>query len=153
LFLYIYRKRQDEMASLGTLSSPFLHPDLYLPCNWKGGFVRKTLMLTLVVVSFAVCSFAQDAGKTADMTTIQGCLQYTRHHYVLTDSSGKEHQLSGYANKLKAHVGHEIEVTGTEGTQSHSTTMQGAASSTHEVPVFKVSSLKHIADTCKAAGK
>lgn len=115
--------------------------------------MRRTLMLTLVVVSFAVCSFAQDAGKTADMTTIQGCLQYTRHHYVLTDSSGGEHQLSGYANKLKAHIGHEVEVTGKEGTRSVSTTVQGAASSTHEVPVFKVSSLKHVADTCKAAGK
>ena len=119
----------------------------------KGDFVRKTLMLTLVVISFAVCSFAQDAGKTTDMTTIQGCLQYTKRHYVLTDSSGKEHQLSGYANKLKAHVGHEVEVTGKEGTRSVSTTVQGAASSTHEVPVFVVSSLKHVADTCKAAGK
>ena len=115
--------------------------------------MRKTLMLTLMVAGFAVCSFAQDAGKTADMTTIQGCLQYTKRHYVLTDSSGKEHQLSGYANKLKAHVGHEVEVTGAEGTQSHSTTMPGAASSTHDVPVFKVSSLKHIADTCKAPGQ
>jgi hypothetical protein len=118
----------------------------------KGDFVRKTLMLTLVVVSFAVCAFAQNAGKI-DMTTIQGCLQYTKRHYVLTDSSGKEHQLSGYANKLKAHVGHEVEVTGTEGTQSHSTTVQGAASSTHEVPVFKVSSLKHVADACTAPAK
>jgi hypothetical protein len=125
--------------------------DLYLPCK-KGGFVRKTLMLTLVVAGFVVCSFAQDAGKTTDMTTIQGCLQYTRHNYVLMDNSGKEHELYGHANKLKAHVGHEVEVTGREGTRSVSSTVQGAASSTHEVPVFKVSSLKHVADTCKATG-
>ena len=115
--------------------------------------MRKTFMLTLAVVSFAVCSFAQDAGKTTGMTTIQGCLQHTKHHYVLTDSTGTEHQLSGYANKLKAHIGHEVEVTGTEGTESHSTTVQGAASSTHEVPVFKVSSLKHVADSCAAPAK
>ena len=115
--------------------------------------MRRTLMLTLAVVSFAVCSFAQDAGTTSGMTTIQGCLQYTKRHYVLTDSTGTEHQLSGNTNKLKAHIGHEIEVTGTEGTQSHNTTMQGAASSTHEVPVLKVSSLKHVADTCAAPAK
>ena len=121
--------------------------------NRKGDLVPKFLMLTLVVISFAVCSLAQDAGKTAGMTTIQGCLQYTKHHYVLTDSSGKEHQLSGYANKLKAHVGHEVEVTGTEGMHSESSTVEGTASSTHQVPVFKVSSLKHVADTCSAAGK
>lgn len=119
----------------------------------KGDVVRKILMLTLVVISFAVCSLAQDAGQTAGMTTIQGCLQYTRSHYVLTDSSGKEHQLSGYANKLKAYVGQEIEVTGTEGTHSESSTMQGAASSAHQAPVLKVSSLKHVADKCSASGK
>jgi hypothetical protein len=115
--------------------------------------VVKTFMLTLVVIGSVVCSLAQDAGKTTGTTTIQGCLQYTKHHYMLTDSSGKEHQLSGYANKLKAHVGHEIEVTGTEGTHSESSTMDGMASSTHQVPVFKVSSMKHIAETCKAPGK
>lgn len=111
--------------------------------------MSKILMLTLVVISFALCSLAQDAG----MTTVQGCLQYTKHHYVLTDSSGKEHQLSGYANKLKAEVGHEVAVTGTEGVHSESSTMEGGASSPHQVPVLKVSRVKHVADTCAGAGK
>ncbi len=109
--------------------------------------MSKILLLTLVVLSFALCSLAQDAG----MTTVQGCLQYTKHHYVLTDSSGKEHQLLGYANKLKAEVGHEVAVSGTEAMHSESSTMDGA-SSPHQVPVFKVSSVKHVADMC-AAGK
>jgi hypothetical protein len=112
-------------------------------------FVSRIFMLTLVVISFALCSLAQDAG----MTTVQGCLQYTKHHYVLTDSSGKEHQLSGYADKLKPEVGHTIAVTGTEGIHSESSTMEGTASSPHQVPVLKVSSVKHVADTCAGAGK
>jgi hypothetical protein len=109
--------------------------------------VRKIFLLTLVMLA-AVCLQAQDAGMSSGMTTIQGCLNYASHHYMLTDSSGKQHQLSGYANKLKAHVGHEIEVTGSEGTRTVGTTQEGAASSAHEVPVFKVTSIKHIADTC-----
>ena len=111
--------------------------------------MSKILLLTLVVLSFALCSLAQDAG----MTTVQGCLQYTKHHYVLTDSSGKEHQLLGYANKLKAEVGHEVAVSGTEAMHSESSTVEGSASTTHQIPVFKVSSMKHIADTCTTPAK
>jgi len=112
--------------------------------------MRKILMLTLVLVVLAVCLQSQDAGK---QTTIQGCLQYTNRHYVLTDSSGTQHRLSGYANKLKPHVGHEVEITGTEGVHTTSTTMEGGASSAHMVPDFKVSSVKHISDTCKAGSQ
>ena len=36
---------------------------------------------------------------------------------------------------------------------AHRGIVQGAASSTHEVPVLKVSSLKHVADTCAASAK
>ncbi len=110
--------------------------------------MRQTLMLTLAVL-FAISLQAQDSGTK----TIQGCLQYTRHHYELTDSSGTEHQLSGYANKLKAHVGHEVAITGMEGVKTSDTTQEGMASSAHQTPVFKVQSIKHIADTCTTASK
>ena len=112
--------------------------------------MSKGWMLTLVLLILAASLHAQDASKTA---TIQGCLQYTKHHYMLTDSSGTQHLLTGYANKLKAHVGHEIEVTGAEGVHTTSTTVDGAASTAHQAPDFKVSSIKHVADTCKASGQ
>jgi hypothetical protein len=114
----------------------------------KGAFLRKIFLLTLVMLTAAVCLQAQDAGMSSGAMTIQGCLSYSSHHYMLTDSSGKQHQLSGYATKLKPHVGHEIEVTGTEGTHTVGTTQEGMASTAHEVPVFKVTSMKHIAATC-----
>ncbi len=110
-------------------------------------------MLALVVGMFAVCLQAQGAGQTSGTTTIKGCLQYTSHHYYLTDSSGTKHMLTGYANKLKAHVGHEIEVTGTEGVHTTGTTQEGAASTAHQAPDFKVASVKHIADTCTSGGQ
>jgi hypothetical protein len=114
--------------------------------------VRRILVSVFAVAALAACLQAQDAGK-GSMTTIQGCLSYAKHHYVLTESNGTTHELSGYANKLKEHVGHEIEVTGTPGVRTEGTTMEGAASTAKHMPDFKVSSIKHIADTCKAAGQ
>lgn len=114
--------------------------------------MRKTLMLTLVLLISAVWLQAQDAGQTSSPTTIQGCLQFTKGHYFLTDSGGTAHQLSGQANKLQAHVGHTIEITGKPGTRTVGTTVQGSASTAKTQEVFKVASVKHVADTCKAAG-
>jgi hypothetical protein len=114
--------------------------------------MRKTLLCALVLLIAGVCLRAQESGQTmgkSSPTSIQGCLQYSKHHYVLTDSSGTGHQLSGYANKLKPHVGHEVEVTGTEGVRTVGTTTEGTASSAKQIPVFHVSGVKHIADTCK----
>ena len=111
--------------------------------------MRKIFLLSLVIL-IGVALEAQDSGKSSNATTLKGCLQHVKRHYVLTDTTGREHQLSGYANKLKDHVGHEVEVTGTEGTHTVNTSQDGMASSAHEVPVFHVTGLKHIADTCKA---
>jgi len=111
--------------------------------------MRKIILLSLVVLT-CIAVQAQMADNSSGATTLKGCLQYTKHHYYLTDAGGKEHMLSGAATKLKAHVGHEIEVTGTEGTHAVNTTTDSMASSAHEVPVFNVTSIKHIADTCKA---
>jgi hypothetical protein len=126
-----------------------------LHLNRKAGrrlIVRKTLMLTLVLLISAVWLQAQDAGqtmgKTSDLTTIQGCLQFSGGHYRITDSTGTVEQLSGQANKLKAHIGHTVEITGKPGTKTVGTTVQGAASTAKQLPVFHVTSVKHIADTC-----
>jgi hypothetical protein len=85
--------------------------------------MRKILMLTLVLV-IAACLQAQDASTV----TLQGCLSYGKHHYRLTDSSGAQHQLSGYSNKLKPLIGHEVEITGTEGVHTTGTTVDGQTS-------------------------
>jgi hypothetical protein len=119
----------------------------------KGVFcMHKTLMLVLVVLLSAAWLQAQDnMGKSSGSTsptTIEGCLQYVNGHYSLVDSGGITHPLSGYANKLKDHVGHTVEITGTTGVKTTGTTMQGAASTAKQQPVLKVSGVRHIADTC-----
>jgi len=118
--------------------------------------VHKTLTFTLVLLVSALWLQAQDAGqttsKTSGLTTIQGCLQYTNGHYRLTEDNGTSHQLQSEANKLIHHVGHEVAITGKPAVRSVDTTVQGSESTVKEEPVFKVSSVKHVADTCTAAG-
>jgi hypothetical protein len=117
--------------------------------------VHKTLMLILVIFVSALWLQAQDAGqttgKTADLTTIQGCLQYTNGHYRLTEDNGTSHQLQSQANKLTKHVGHEVAITGKPAVRTVDATVQGAASSVKEEPVFRVTSVQHVADACTSA--
>src|SRR5271166_2661531 len=118
--------------------------------------VYKTLMFTLVLLLSTLWLQAQDAGqttgKTSGLTTIQGCLQYTNGHYRLTEDNGTTHQLQSQANKLGKLVGHEVAITGKSAVRTVDTTIQGAASSVREEQVFKVTSVKQMADTCKTAG-
>jgi len=113
--------------------------------------MRKTLTLTLLLLLSAACLLAQDnMGKSAGPMTIQGCLSNSKGQYWLTEGNGTVHQLSSHANVLKDHVGHEVAITGMEGVKTTGTTIQGGASSAKQIPVFKVQSVKHVADTCPA---
>ena len=114
--------------------------------------MHKTLMFILVLLASALWLQGQDAGKTAGLTTIQGCLTYTNGHYRLTEDNGTKHQLQSQANKLTKHVGHEVAITGKPAIRTVGTTQEGTASSVKEEQVFKVSSVQHVADACTSAG-
>jgi len=111
--------------------------------------VRKTLMITLVLLVSAAWLQAQDSMSNSGPTTITGCLATVGNHYTLTDSSGKVYQLSDEANKLTKHVGHEVKITGMPGVRTRDTTQQGTESSVKETPVIKVKTVTHIADKCQ----
>jgi ABC-type transport system involved in cytochrome c biogenesis ATPase subunit len=114
--------------------------------------VRKTLVLTLVLLVSAVWLQAQDAGKTsgktADLDTIEGCLQSSGGKYTLTKADGTTVTLSSHANEMIHHVGHQVQVTGMPAVKTVDTTQTGTESSAKEIPVFRVQSIKHLADTC-----
>ncbi len=113
----------------------------------------KTIVLALVLLASAAWLQAQDmgqSGSTSNSTTVQGCLQNAAGRYSLKADDGTIYRLTGAANKLKDHVGHEVAITGTPTTRTKATTEQGAASTAHQVPVIKVTDIKHIADTCSA---
>ena len=113
--------------------------------------MRKTLILLLVLVSASWLLAQDNMGKSSGSagTTIEGCVSTASEHYYLTDSTGKKYFLSGYANKLKDHVGHDVKVTGVLGVKTTDTTQQGAESTAKEMPVLKVKSIQHVADSCK----
>ena len=115
--------------------------------------MRKTLVLTLVLLVSAVWLQAQDAGKTsgktADLNTIEGCLQRSEGQYTLLDNTNTIHHLSGGASKLSHYIGHEVEITGKPGVRTLDTTAQGTASTAVVQPIFEVKAVKQIADTCK----
>jgi hypothetical protein len=106
--------------------------------------MRKITLLLLLVLSASWLLAQDNMGKSSGAagTTIEGCLSTASEHYYLTDSGGKKYFLSGYANKLKDHVGHQVKITGMLGTK-------GQESTAKEMPVFKVKSIEHVADSCK----
>lgn len=117
-------------------------------------YATAKLALLLIVSAAGLQAQQGETGpataKTSGGTTLQGCLSSAGGEYSLTDSSGAKHQLSGSANKLKAQVGHEVEITGKPSTKTVADTSYGAASSAEVIPVFEVKSVKQIADTCKS---
>src|SRR3974377_978092 len=114
--------------------------------------MHKRLTMILVLLVSALWLQAQDASTASGLTTMQVCVQYTNGHYRLTENNGTTHQLQSQANKLTKHVGHEVTLTGKQTVRTVDTTIQGAASSVKEQPVFKVSSVRHVAEACTAAG-
>ena len=115
--------------------------------------MRKTV-LTLVLLLSAAWLMAQDnmskPSGTSGTTTIEGCLSNSKGQYWLTESNGTVHQLSSHANVLKKHIGHQVQITGAPGVKTTDTTIQGGASSAKQIDVFRVQSVKHVADTCTA---
>jgi hypothetical protein len=118
----------------------------------------KALKLMVLLLTFAVCLQAAMASppsdksqKSADFSTLQGCLKLVKGQYFLTESDGTLHMLSGAANKLGPHIGHTVTLTGKPGTRTEEVTSVGGASSANEFPVFEVKTVTHVADTCKTA--
>ena len=110
----------------------------------------KTLMLALALLVPAAWLQAQDTMSKSSPTTIEGCLSNHNGQYWLTDSTGKVYQLSSNAQKLSSHVGHTVQITGMPGVKTTDTTVQGSESTAKEIPVFKVKSVQHVADSCKS---
>lgn len=109
----------------------------------------RTTVLTLLLLVSAACLLAQDnPSKSAGATTIEGCLKAAGSYYTLTDGTGKVYHLSDPNSKLQGHDGQQVQITGTPRIKTVDTTVQGAESTAKEESVFRVKSVKHIADTC-----
>jgi hypothetical protein len=118
----------------------------------------RILLLALTLLLSAAWLQAQDASQTGSsqtgtaasgQTTVQGCLQGSDGNYTLTDKSGTTYQLQGDTKKLSAHVGHEVQITGsTSGTSATGSAMGTQAGGAQQLTV---QSMKHVSKTCQSA--
>src|SRR5881396_2835100 len=105
-------------------------------------------------------SSTSSSPPTGQNSTVQGCLSSTSdNNFTLTqDQTGMVFTLSGSADQLKAHVGHEVAITGQQasGSAASSTapdnSAASSASSNASGNTLQVSDVKMIADHCNAAG-
>ena len=89
---------------------------------------------------------APDAAQTsADHAghSVEGCIGGSTGAYTLTDASGKTYQLAGDTSKLGEHVGHSVQIWGT---QEPSTA--GAATSASAQSTITVKKIKMLASSC-----
>lgn len=118
--------------------------------------MHRTLMLALLLLLFVAWLQAQpaspssDKSKSPEPTMIQGCLQSSENKFILIESDGTAHTLSGSDKKLSHQVGHEVELTGKNESSTLDATPAGGASAVRVITVFQVKTVKQVADTCKS---
>lgn len=101
--------------------------------------------------------------QTSTDNSIEGCLNGSAGNWTLTDQSGKTYQLSGDTSKLSDHVGHHVQIMGTDNSSSASSSgstgtapsssATGAGSASGSQPTFTVKKVKMISSTCPTPSK
>src|SRR5208282_4706331 len=116
--------------------------------------MKRTFLLISILLLSATWALSYYGGASTNessssnsQVTVQGCLAESGGNFTLTDKSGTVYQLTGKTEKLKAHVGHTMRVTGT------STPAMQAPGSMSEAtqkpqPTLSVTSFKHVAASC-----
>ena len=94
---------------------------------------------------------SQTRSTASGQSTVQGCLQGSDGNYTLTADDGTKYQLQGDTSKLSAHVGHEVQITGSTTSASATTNpTTGTPTSSTQQPTLSVQKMKHISKTCKS---
>jgi hypothetical protein len=83
---------------------------------------------------------APPAGTDKAAQNIEGCISGAAGAFTLTDATGKTYQLGGDTSKLADHVGHQVQVTGSQ--------EGGAAASAGAPATFNVKKVKMLAASC-----
>src|SRR5262245_12682491 len=75
--------------------------------------------------------------------TVEGCVGGSAGSYTLTDASGKTYQLAGDTSTLADHVGHTVQISGTEESAGAGAASAGGGGST-----LNVKKVKMVASSC-----
>ncbi len=107
----------------------------------------------------------QTTQTSTDNSSIEGCLNGSAGNWTLTDSTGKTWQLAGDTSKLSDHVGHQVRISGSEGSASaspssgaaggapSSASSGGAGASSASQPTCNVKKIKMISSSCPTPSK
>lgn len=129
----------------------------------KRTLVASSLLLMCALWVYAQQSYPSSSSQSSPSSqsqssgsnqTVQGCLSQSGNNYVLKADSGTTYQLTGDTSQLSAHVGHEVEITGSTAPAEAPSAAAGSAgsSSQNNQPTLSVSSMKHISNTCTSGG-
>ena len=138
--------------------------------------MKRTLVASLLLFVCSLWVYAQqsspssssqsspstqaESSSSGSNQTVQGCLEQSGSNYVLTADSGTKYQLQGDTSQLSAHVGHEVQISGStasaqppaaaagEAGSSSSSSAGSSSNSNHQT--LTVSSLKHVSNTCSS---
>ena len=120
--------------------------------------MKKAILTTLVMLASATWVFAQQdttsqsQQTSANQTTVQGCLSRSSNGFTLTDKSGTTYDLAGDTSKLGDHVGHEVQIKGSNtsaAAPAENPNAVGEKQSTAKQTI-DVATIKHISDTCSS---
>ena len=82
-------------------------------------------------------------GTEHNAQSIEGCIAGAAGSFTLTDAAGKTYQLAGDTSKLADHVGHSVQIMGSEEPSS-----AGAAASSGAPVTFNVKKVKMVSSSC-----
>ena len=83
---------------------------------------------------------APPMGADHSAQNIEGCISGSAGAFTLTDATGKTYQLAGDTSKLADHVGHSVQISGTE--------EAGGAAAAGAPTTFNVKKVKMLSASC-----
>jgi hypothetical protein len=117
--------------------------------------MAKTLLLALALLFPVDWLKAQESSQVGTagsaQRTVQGCLQGSDGNYTLTEKSGRTYSLLGDMSKLTAHIGHEVQITGTSGPGAIGSGI-GSDATGIDQPILTVGQVKDISGACQTTG-
>jgi hypothetical protein len=116
--------------------------------------MRKTSLLTVFLVLFAICTVAQNnSANPSNQATVRGCLTGALHQYRLVDDNHLVYRVIGSDKQLDGFAGQQVEITGKLEERIPPKEKQTASSFSRPEHRLTATSITKISDTCTGASE